>query len=104
MNRVAALISAVGIAACVVSATAAFGGPGPGRQPPAFSDLDANNDGEVTASEFDVHAQQRAREHFKQMDGDGDGALTEEEFRARRPYGRGPGPGRGGPGTGPPPP
>jgi hypothetical protein len=104
MSRVVVLLSAIGIAAGVGSDAAAFGGPGPGGRPPAFSDLDANKDGEVTAAEFDVHAQQRAREHFKQMDGNGDGVLTEEEFRARRPHGRGPGPGRGGPGSGPPPP
>jgi hypothetical protein len=99
MNRVAVLISAIGIGAGLVSGAAA-GGPGPGRRPPAFGDLDGNKDGKVTAAEFDTHAQQRARDHFKQMDSDGDGVLTEEEFRARAPHGRGPG--RGRPGGGPP--
>lgn len=100
MKRVVSAIVAGGLVAGLAAHAAAVGGPGPGRRPPAFGDLDANKDGKVTAAEFEVHAQQRARDHFEQMDSDGDGVLTEQEFRARPPRGHGPGWGR--PGSGPP--
>ena len=63
-----------------------FGGPQGG--PPVFAALDANQDGELSASEI-----KNAVAASKKLDSDGDGKLTMDEIRPRRGEG---GPGRGG--------
>ncbi len=70
------------------------GGPGGGRPPLAFSDLDANVDGALSADELPEFMQAR----FGDIDTDGDETISEEEFenRPRRNPGGGPGAPAGG--------
>jgi len=88
------LIGTVAIAA-LVGAVAAAPPQGPRGGPPAFSEIDLNNDGAITAEEFDTfHANRMAQRasqgyrmrnagqhpRFQAMDLDGDNALTEQEL------------------------
>ncbi len=73
-------------------------GPGPRREvPPKFSDIDADQSGDISQEEwvsFHVkRAEQRAKEGFKFLDGNKDDKLVEAEMPKPRPDGDRP-PGR----------
>lgn len=76
-----------GLSAFAILATAAVvqarpgshGGPQMGFERPAFAELDADGDGQLTAEEFAAHAKAR----FDAADTDGDGALSAAEMAAR---------------------
>lgn len=53
------------------------------RERPAFSELDANSDGEVSQEELVTFRTAKAAERFEAADINGDGALSAEEIAAR---------------------
>ncbi len=90
-SLIAALVSAAPLSLVAQEA----GHPAPGEGPrrfvsPIFVVLDANQDGQLDASEI-----ANAAQALLTLDTDGDGQLTAEELRPARPEG---GPGPGGPG------
>lgn len=78
--RNALMLSALIPVALAVSLPAAAMGPGSGpeRERPAFSELDANGDGQLTLEEMVAHREAR----FTQADTDGDGNLSRDELIA----------------------
>jgi len=75
-----AILVAGGVSAGAALAQGPMGGPGMGmHQRPAFEDLDADGDGQVTQAEMLAHAQAR----FGAADADGDGRLSLEEMQAQ---------------------
>lgn len=64
--------------ATAVQAHGPRGGEGPGARP-AFEELDANSDGQLTPDELEAFRAAR----FTEADTDGDGALSPEEMLAR---------------------
>lgn len=51
------------------------------REPIAFSDIDANGDGEITEEEFTTHRAAKRNERFEATDTNNDGLLSEEEIK-----------------------
>lgn len=52
----------------------------PGGERPAFGDVDANADGEVTPAELQAYGETRKTARFDEMDANGDGALSAAEL------------------------
>lgn len=77
MNRSKLLALCFAMATCGLMFEAA-------ARPPAFSDIDNDQDGRVSLSEFQaMHAKRMTvEERFARMDADGDGYLTASELRA----------------------
>jgi len=84
-------------------------GNGPRGSRPGFpgpEELDADKDGNITRSEFDLTWDKSLKEHFKRLDANADGSLASDEMPRGPGPGQGPGGGRqggrrGGPGGGP---
>lgn len=57
------------------------------RGPPKFSQLDLNNDGEITLGEFSEHTppHKTSEEIFKSIDINGDDIITEKELTSHTP-------------------
>ncbi|MGV6840398.1 MAG: EF-hand domain-containing protein [Planktomarina sp.] len=68
--------------ALATTLSAANAGPGGEREKPAFSDMDANGDGALTADEIQAFVQSKAADRFAAMDTNDDGAVTSEEMMA----------------------
>lgn len=79
-----------------------MGGPGSsagfGGSEEHFSELDANNDGQISSEEFDGPA-----EHFSTLDANNDDILSQDEIREINEPRQGPNPARGTPPSTPPP-
>lgn len=85
MNRLLAGLTFISVTAAGLSgALAAPPERGHGPRLPAFTDLDANGDGRITADELTAHATARAQERAERMmeklDTNGDGLLSIEEL------------------------
>lgn len=54
---------------------------------PAFTELDANDDGSVLLDEFKQHpiVQRSHEEIFGHIDADADGVISEQEFKSHKP-------------------
>lgn len=75
-------ILAIALAATAgVSSVQAEGNNGRGEKP-AFSDVDANNDGKVTQAELTQFRQAKGAERFAAADTNNDGKLSTEELTA----------------------
>lgn len=66
----------------VMTFGAAADARGEGRERPAFSELDANGDGQLTLEEMQAHRAAHGAARFEASDTDGDGALSREEVLA----------------------
>lgn len=80
------IISILLTAALLPLLASAGPGQGPGKRGPdgpgrGLEQADLNNDGVITADEFEEAGRQRRQEMFQRVDADGDGALTREELR-----------------------
>jgi len=86
MKGIRALIVMMLIAPVAVFAQGMGMGMGMGMGPnlPAFAEVDANSDGQVTREEMDGRVPPQGIERiFSNWDTDGDGSLSEAEFTAR---------------------
>jgi len=85
MNRVFAILLALGLAAASFGPALAQDAAAPAPQVgKAFKTYDANGDGKVTKEEFLAAAQKRAEARWAKLDPSGKGYVTQDEMSALR--------------------
>ncbi|WP_157946944.1 EF-hand domain-containing protein [Thalassobius sp. I31.1] len=80
-TRLWATTGAIALGLMITAVGPAAAGPHGDREPVAFSDIDANGDGEITAEEFVTFRTAKRTARFEETDTNNDGLLSEEEIK-----------------------
>ncbi|MBI1493117.1 EF-hand domain-containing protein [Halocynthiibacter styelae] len=80
-TRLWATTGAIALGLMITAVGPVAAGPHGDREPVAFSDIDANGDGEITEAEFTAHRAAKRTERFETTDTNNDGLLSEDEIK-----------------------